>query len=86
MNKLTPTPDARVWYLKWSTWLAGSAASAVSAYALLPQSIQDTMPRTLLLGLGLVAMFLVPVATSLNQRNLERKLEKAEAADAARKE
>lgn len=82
MSKLTPSSDARVWYLKWSTWLAGTAASAISAYALLPTTIQETIPRSLLLGAGLAAMFLVPVATSLNQKNLERKLEAAKEAEA----
>ena len=73
MKKLPLAADASVWYKKWSTWLSGVAVSALGAYALLPEGVKATIPNELLLGLGMISMFLVPVATSFNQKSCEPK-------------
>lgn len=70
------TPDAHLWWRKWSTWLALGSASATAglgAYAILPDRVQGLMPDWALGALGAIAIvsaLLIPVATSLSQKNI----------------
>lgn len=51
-----------------STWLSGTSATALVAFAALPERVQDTFPEWALLALGFVTVVLVPVATSFRQK------------------
>lgn len=68
--------DFACWWKRWSTWLAAlslSAGGALAAYAIFPQRLQELMPDWLLVTLGGIAMgaaFLIPLATSVQQKNL----------------
>lgn len=70
------TIDAQHWLKKWSTWLAAAAASAsagLAAYGVLPSGAQDAFPHWLLVALAttaVVAPTLIPLATSIQQKNI----------------
>ena len=75
---LPTTQDAHLWARKWSTWLAVSSAMATSslaAYAVMPGRVQTLIPDWPLVALGAIALvsaLLVPLATSIQQRELQR--------------
>jgi hypothetical protein len=68
--------DARHWWKKWSTWLAvvaASSAGGLGAYAIAPTRAQDLVPDWalgVLITMGILSAVLVPLATSLSQRNI----------------
>lgn len=63
---------AKVWYKKWSTWLAGSIGTAVATYAILPERFQDAFPEWFLFSLGLVVIFGIPAAVQTKQKSLHK--------------
>lgn len=60
--------DAKYWWKKWSTWLAGLSASMITA-ALGTAGLASVtvLPTGVILSIALVAVILVPVATSIAQ-------------------
>lgn len=70
------TPDAPFVLRKWSTWLAFASTASTTAlltYSQLPGRVQSLFPDWSLLALGALAMTsaaLVPIATSLQQKNI----------------
>lgn len=65
--------SARLWYKKASTWLAGTLGSAVMAYALLPERVQDAFPEWALAVVGALIVFLVPAAVQIKQPGLHNR-------------
>lgn len=60
--------DARKWWKKLSTWLAGLAASMIaSALGVTGLAAVTVLPKSIILGIALIAVILVPVATSISQ-------------------
>lgn len=60
--------DARKWWKKLSTWLAGLAASMITAaLGVTGLAAVTVIPKSILLGIALIAVILVPVATSISQ-------------------
>lgn len=58
--------DARKWWKKWSTWLAGLAAAMVAAATgIVP--VLAALPPELALAVAFVAVVAVPLATSISQ-------------------
>lgn len=74
--KIRTTRDARLWHRKWSTWLAfaGLALDGAAAYFIsAPEEWRLGFPPTaglILLSLGMTLKALIPVATSIQQRNI----------------
>lgn len=72
------TSDAKLWHRKWSTWLGAIAASAgggLGAYAIAPERAQALVPDwalAILMALAIGAGALIPLATSLSQKALEK--------------
>lgn len=64
--------NARLWYKKWSTWLAGSMGTALITYALLPSRVQDSFPDWFLFAIGIVVCFVVPTAVQVRQKGLHK--------------
>lgn len=64
--------NAKLWYKKWSTWLAGSMGTAIVTYALLPERIQDSFPEWFLFAVGVVVIFGVPTAVQIKQQKLHK--------------
>jgi hypothetical protein len=70
------TIDAKHVLKKWSTWLAAAIASAttiVLGYDHLPASVQEWFPHVILTVATTVMVLgpvLIPIATSIQQRNI----------------
>jgi hypothetical protein len=64
---------------RFSTWISaaqGAAGLSLAAYTQMPKQAQDTVPSLVLAALGgilLLAPWLVPLATSYQQKNLPPK-------------
>jgi len=75
---VTLTADASQWHRKWSTWLASlsaSCAAGAGAFMLMPQEWKALFPSWLGVGfvvVGVVSAALVPLATSLSQKSLQK--------------
>lgn len=72
------THDACHWWKKWSTWLAvvaASSAGGLGAYTIAPARAQDMVPDWVLGSLicaGILSAVLIPLATSIAQRNIKK--------------
>lgn len=77
MKAIILTTDAKHVFKKWSTWLAALAAASaagIAAYGAMPTSAQDVFPHWLLVVLSttaVVAPTLIPLATSIQQANIQ---------------
>lgn len=59
--------DARLWWKKWSTWLAGLSASMIAGAGSIMFFGADYLPKWVPMAIAFVAVVLVPVATSISQ-------------------
>lgn len=71
------TADAHLWWKKLSTWLvgvAGMSTLALATYSAWPDRLQQLTPDWALgvLGVLQLAYVLVPAATSIKQRGLQK--------------
>lgn len=72
------THDACFWWKKWSTWLAvvaAMSAGGLGAYTIAPGRAQDLVPDWALAALvvsGILSATLIPLATSIAQRNIRK--------------
>lgn len=71
---LPTTPDAHLWARKWSTWLSVmdlALKSAGTAFTVGPAEWRDGFPPMIgiyLLGASVAVNFLIPIATSIQQK------------------